>query len=138
MLEECNKTAVWLSKIKTAQESKVMKPSKLNKFAALPVGTIEEALSNPSAGWVQLEGPDDMTATGVCSPKSTKEEVNRFLLGWAIHSMTKRICKKLKSIKEDHEHNNAEAIHQELALLLEMWVFEHHILDKMTNLQHFY
>jgi hypothetical protein len=29
----------------------------------------------------QLEGPDEMTATGVCSAKSDKKEVNRFFGG---------------------------------------------------------
>jgi hypothetical protein len=52
--------------------------------------------------------------------------------------MTKRICKMLKGVKNDHKHDNAESINRELALLLEMRVFEHHILDEMTYLQNFY
>ena len=40
LLEECNKIAVLLSKIKAAKEPKAM-----DKFAASPVGTKEEALS---------------------------------------------------------------------------------------------
>jgi hypothetical protein len=49
----------------------------------------------------QLEGPDKMTASGdqKVPPKNTKKEVNCFF-GWAIHSMTKRIRKKLKGIKK--------------------------------------
>jgi hypothetical protein len=40
LLEECNKIAVLLSKIKAAKEPKAM-----DKFAASPVGTKEEVLS---------------------------------------------------------------------------------------------
>jgi hypothetical protein len=40
LLKECKKIAV--SKVKPAQEPKAMNPDKLNKFAASPVGTIEE------------------------------------------------------------------------------------------------
>jgi hypothetical protein len=53
--------------------------------------------------------------------------------------MTNIISKKLKGIKEDYEHNNAEAaINQELALLLEMQVFEHMILEEKMYLQNVY
>jgi hypothetical protein len=45
---------------------------------------------------------------------------------------------ELKGIKEDHKHSNAEAINQELALLLEMRALEHQILDETTYLQNFY
>ncbi len=45
LLKECNKTAVLLSKIKTAEAPKATNPNQLDKFAASPVGTIEEALS---------------------------------------------------------------------------------------------
>jgi hypothetical protein len=69
--------------------------------------------------------------------RNAKKEVNRFF-GWAIHSMTKRIRKKLKGVKKDQEHDNAEATNQELELLLEMRVFEHQILDETTYLQNFY
>ena len=88
----------------------------------------------------QLEGPDKMTASGdqKVPPKNTKKEVNRFF-GWAIHSMTKRTRKKLNGlVKTNHDDGNAEAINQELALLLEMRVFEHQILDETTYLQIFY
>ncbi len=54
----------------------------------------------------QLEGPDEMTATG--PPKRPKKEVNRFI-GWAIHSMTKIIRKKLKGVTKTHEDDSAEA-----------------------------
>jgi hypothetical protein len=44
-LKECKKIAVLpLSKVKPAQEPKATNPDKLNKFAASPVGTIEEAI----------------------------------------------------------------------------------------------